>query len=126
MVEMIFGGVLLIGFLTSFTFSLNWSAWNRAYVALSPSSLAPCVVNYDNEQTLTRPYFDYDLSTAYLRDYAKINLEPHCVSMSVKLLFKNPVGGSRHFQTLSFQCKANFGWNEISRSTTFTIKEVIG
>ena len=113
MVEMLFGGLLLVSCLGGFVHSFNWSGFHRGYMNLYGGVIEACIANFNNQ----------DLIETYLPKYIDINMRPYTVSLRWSYKVSDYWGslGAHH---LEIYFTANLGLKEIRKSAIYSIVEV--
>ena len=123
MVEMLFGGLLLVSCLGGFVHSFNCSGFHRGYMNLYGGVIEACIANFNNLRPDNPPYFDQDLIETYLPKYIDINMRPYTVSLRWSYKVSDYWGslGAHH---LEIYFTAHLGLKEIRKSSIYSIVEV--
>lgn len=123
MVEMLFGGMVLITCLGGFIQTFNWAGFTRGYLNLYGGVIESCVTNFLPSRPGATPYFDEELVNVYLPKYIDMSMRPYTVSLSWKVAYSDYAGaGEYHHMVITFD--ANLGLHKVKKTAAYSIKEV--
>ena len=123
MFHYLFGGLMLILMVSTFTQQYQYRGAINAYYGLYKGIVETSVLAFDDEGNRIYPYFDVDFLSERLTGYFDENLRPYCQNYTADFHFGSYYT-PKHPSKVTITIKARMhDWSEFNKKAIFEVKE---